>query len=291
MALVTSRTAIDFGYTLGRARCRVEQVVVKGDVMNRAAVVRPMGLISTVVYWAVPAAILYAAHYWWVPTFVEQTGQPYLVAYLIAWTTTMLLFLVAALVAYWREGNSWQWAALAKRYRLQPMTRQDWLWALGLLVFVIISYFGLGFTARWLAQWSLLAPHPVFAPEFGPGGAAARAPGTFMGTTITGLAWVAVVYFFGWFFNIAGEELWFRGYVLPRQEMALGANAWLANGLMFTLNHIWQPWNLLLILPGALVSAFVVQRRKNTWILIVSHGLANALALVAIILNALGVVV
>lgn len=258
--------------------------------MDRRDNIKPMGILPTISYWAVPAVILYVSHYILVPVFIQRTGQPYLVGYLIAWVSTMVLFFIAALAGYLLEGNPVRLKTFTERYRLRRMSRQDWAWTLGILVFVIISYFGLAFTSRWLAQWSFFAPHPVFPPEFGPDGAAARTPGTFMGMTITGLGWVALVYLFGWILNILGEEFWFRGYILPRQEKAFGDNAWVANGLMFTLNHIWQPWNLLLILPGALFGAFVVQRRKNTWILIISHGLANAILLVLIVLNAFGLV-
>jgi membrane protease YdiL (CAAX protease family) len=256
--------------------------------MDRHDNIRPMGIVPTIVYWVIPAAILYVSHYVLVPLFIRRTSQPYLVGYLIAWVSTMALFFIAAFAAYRLEGNPIRQAIFKDRYRLRRMSWQDWIWTLGILAFVIISYFGLAFTSGWLAEWSFLAPHPVFPPEFGPEGSAARAAGTFMGMKITGLAWVAVVYLFGWLVNIFGEELWFRGYILPRQEKAFGKHAWVANGLMFTLNHIWQPWNLLLILPGALVGAFVVQKRKNTWILIISHGIANAILLIIIILNAFG---
>lgn len=247
-----------------------------------------MGIVPTLVFWAIPASILYVSHYILVPLFVQRIGQPYLVAYLIAWVTTMMFFFIGALFAYRLEGNPFRLGPFSERYRLMRMSRQDWIWTLGILGFMIISYFGLAFTSRWLAQCPILAPHPVFPPEFGPDGAAARAPGTFMGMTITGLWWVAPVYLFGWLLNILGEELWFRGYILPRQEKAFGKLAWVANGLMFTFNHVWQPWNLLLFLPGALLGALVVQKRKNTWILIISHGIANAILLVLIILNAFG---
>jgi membrane protease YdiL (CAAX protease family) len=69
----------------------------------------------------------------------------------------------------------------------------------------------------------------------------------------------------------------------------MDGRAWIANGLMFTLNHIWQHWNLLMILPGALFGVWVVQRRANTWILILVHGLANAILLVVIVFNGVGV--
>ena len=203
--------------------------------VNRQANLKPMGILLTIIYWAVPAAILYVSHYVLVPIFIERTGQPYLVGYLLAWVSTMVFFFVAALAAYRIEGNPLRLSTFTKRCRLKGMNRQDWIWTLGILGFVIISYFGLAFTSRWLGEWSLFAPHPLFPPEFGPEGAAARAPGTFMGMSITGLGWVAMLYLFGWLFNIFGEELWFRGYILPRQEIAFGGRAWLANGLMFTL--------------------------------------------------------
>jgi membrane protease YdiL (CAAX protease family) len=259
--------------------------------MDRDEKIRPMGVVSTIVYWAIPAAILYSAHYVFVPWFIERTNQSYLVGYLIAWVSTMMLFFIAALAAYRAEGNPPQWDKFVERYRLNRMSRQDWLWAIAVLGFIIITYFGLSFTADWLAEWSILAPHPAFPPEFGPEGASGRAAGTFMGKTITDLAWVAIVYLFGWILNILGEEWWFRGYILPRQELAFGRFAWIANGLMFTFTHIWQPWNLLLLMPASLFAALVVQRRKNTWILIVSHGVANAALLVIIVLNAFGVAV
>ena len=43
----------------------------------------------------------------------------------------------------------------------------------------------------------------------------------------------------------------------------MGGRAWVANGLMFGFNHIWQPWNLLLHRPfgafGSLHCAAQVQ--------------------------------
>ena len=96
-----------------------------------------------------------------------------------------------------------------------------------------------------------------------------------MGMQLRGQWWLVVVYFIGWFFNICGEELWFRGYILPRQELAFGKAAWVINGLMFTLNHLWQPWIMIAILPSSLLLVYVVQARKNTWIGIVQHGVVN----------------
>jgi hypothetical protein len=232
--------------------------------------IRPLGVPATILYWAVPAGSLYVAYRILLPEFVERTGQPYWAASLMASVIFMVLFFLATLVAYRVEGNPLEWKAFAMRYRLRPMSDRDWVWAIGVYGFFIATYVGLGFTATWLARWSLFAPHPLFAAELGPGGAAAP----IMGTALAGLGSVA-------------EELWFRGNILPRQERAFGRYAWIANGLMFTLSGIWQPSNLLRILPGALAGAFAAQRRKNTSIQLVSHVLASAIALVLNIVVAL----
>ena len=191
--------------------------------MGRRDNIRPMGILPTIAYWAIPATILYVSHYILVPMLIKRTGQPYLVGYLIAWVSTMVFFFIAALAAYRLEGNPFRLTTVTERYRLGGMSRQDWIWALGILGFVIISYFGLAFTSGWLAQWSFLAPHPVFPPEFGPEGAAARASGTFMGMTDHGLGLGCCSVSL----RMDSQYLW-RGVVVPRLHSSS------------TIESIWQ---------------------------------------------------
>jgi membrane protease YdiL (CAAX protease family) len=257
--------------------------------MKSPGMMRPLSPAGTIVVYAIPAAILYATHYFFIPAFIRRTGSPYLVGYLIGWLATMTLFLAAALVGYRLEGNPIHWKCLAPRFRLSRMSSRDWLWTASLFVVSMALYLGLGFTAPLLARIPFLAPHPLMPPDFGPGAAAARLPGVFMGMTLAGQWWVAAVFILGWLLNIAGEELWFRGYLLPGQELAMGRRAWIANGLAFGFNHIWQPWNLLLIVPSALIGAWVVQRRRNTWILMIMHGLMNLPLTAVVVLNVAGI--
>jgi membrane protease YdiL (CAAX protease family) len=120
-----------------------------------------------------------------------------------------------------------------------------------------------------------LAPREAWPAEFGPDGTNNLTSGELMNMPLYGAWWLVPVYFVGWLFNILGEEFWFRGYIFPRQELAFGRLAWMVNGLMFTLNHLWQPWILVAILPSSLLLAYVVQSRKNTWIGILQHGFVN----------------
>ena len=43
-------------------------------------------------------------------------------------------------------------------------------------------------------------------------------------------------------FTILGEELLFRGYLLPRMNGAFGRGDWVVNGLLFTVYHLHVPW-------------------------------------------------
>ncbi len=73
-------------------------------------------------------------------------------------------------------------------------------------------------------------------------------------------------------FNTAlGEELLFRGYLLPRMNGAFGRGDWVANGLLFTGYHLHVPWGM----PGALFDMFILaypsKRYRSAWIGIAVH--------------------
>jgi membrane protease YdiL (CAAX protease family) len=79
--------------------------------------------------------------------------------------------------------------------------------------------------------------------------------------------------------NILGEELWWRGYILPRQERALGAWAWVVNGVFWAAFHIFYHstlYSFVSFLPGTLALAFVAQRTRNTWPGIIAHTVVNS---------------
>lgn len=98
-------------------------------------------------------------------------------------------------------------------------------------------------------------------------------PPEFSSNTLLSIILFQVVFLF---FNILGEELWWRGYILPRQELTHGKKTWLIHGLLWTLFHSFWWWNLILLLPGALAASYVAQRLKNTTVIITAHLLINS---------------
>lgn len=243
--------------------------------------IAPLRLIPSLIIFLITAAIIYFTHYYFVPAFQRFTHQPYLTGYLIGWGSNMLLIFSASIVAYKLEKRSLKWIEFSNRFSLRGLSKRDWLWTILLITFVLLFYFGLSFTSTWLAKQPIFAPHPQFPEDMVSGN---LEQGYLFGMELKGKWWIVIVYFIFWLINIFGEEFWYRGWMLPRQEQAFGKYAWLINGLMFTFQHWLQPWNFLLILPGALFQAYIVQNRQNTWIGIIQHGLMNLSLLVYIVI-------
>jgi membrane protease YdiL (CAAX protease family) len=72
------------------------------------------------------------------------------------------------------------------------------------------------------------------------------------------------------------EEIYFRGYLLPRMQY-LGGLAPAINALLFAVQHFWQPYNWVLIFLLSLPLAYVVWWKRNIYISMLLHGSANTI--------------
>lgn len=70
------------------------------------------------------------------------------------------------------------------------------------------------------------------------------------------------------------EELFFRGYLLPRMAY-LKKWAPILNGLLFGLYHFWQPHNYVAIIGVGIVLSYIVWRKKNVYLGIIIHCVLN----------------
>jgi len=86
------------------------------------------------------------------------------------------------------------------------------------------------------------------------------------------------------FNTVIGEELLFRGFLLPRMNRAFGRGDWVANGLLFTGYHLHVPWAM----PGTLLDTFFIayptKRFRSAWIGIAVHS-AQSVVLALLILT------
>jgi membrane protease YdiL (CAAX protease family) len=206
----------------------IPQLSRPGVLAVWAAAAIPMGLLAWV------AAPLVAE---------RLTGPGPLARALLALLTVGLVwqFILVVILVY-REQRTLRWSVVREALWLQaprnPRTGKrggrQWL----IIPVVIAVYFALD------AVPSL--PHDQ-----------RRDFGTFMtsdGPAVLGgsWGWFAVLITL-WVFNtVLGEELLFRGYLLPRMNNAFGRADWLANGILFAAYHLHMPWAM----PGILLDTF-----------------------------------
>jgi membrane protease YdiL (CAAX protease family) len=79
--------------------------------------------------------------------------------------------------------------------------------------------------------------------------------------------------------NPVVEELYFRGYLLPRIAW-LGWLAPVVNAFLFSLQHYWQPYNFPLIFVIQLAVVSVVYWKRNIYFGMLTHCAANTIGAV-----------
>ncbi|HXL59059.1 MAG TPA: CPBP family intramembrane glutamic endopeptidase, partial [Chitinophagaceae bacterium] len=70
------------------------------------------------------------------------------------------------------------------------------------------------------------------------------------------------------------EEIYFRGYLLPRMA-AWGKWAFVLNAILFSLYHFWQPYIYLTLILSLLPMTYMVWKTKDLRLGILTHCLLN----------------
>jgi uncharacterized protein len=79
-----------------------------------------------------------------------------------------------------------------------------------------------------------------------------------------------------WVFNsVLGEELLFRGLLLPRMNGAFGRGDWVANGVLFAAYHLHIPWSIPTNLLDMFLVSYPTKRYQSAWIGIAVHSSQN----------------
>jgi uncharacterized protein len=83
--------------------------------------------------------------------------------------------------------------------------------------------------------------------------------------------WLAIIVLLQVFNTVLGEELLFRGLLLPRMNGQFGRWDWVANGVLFALYHLHVPWVIPQALLDTLIVAYPSKRYRSALIGIVVH--------------------
>jgi membrane protease YdiL (CAAX protease family) len=243
----------------------------------------------SLVLFAIPAVLMIASMYVGIPL-LESLGLEPLVSFLVAFMIPMAWMFTAALVGYHKvEGRPLSWTMFAERMRFPRFHLKDLMWgigvfALGMASLVLLTPVALSMIERgWVPLPEniplLLDPHAVIS------GATLD---QIAGGTLLGRWDIVVLYLVYLFFNIAGEELWWRGYILPRQELQHGRWTWVVHGLLWASFHAFRWWSIITIIPLSLGIAFSAQRLKTNWPAAIAHLLGNLAFFLLVLLGVLG---
>ena len=208
-------------------------------------------------------------------------------------TLGLIWLFVLSLILVYREEGDVRWTTLRRRLRLNaprdPHTgeprRTLWLWALPLVILIALWELALvpQLNHLWTSLFPFLAEPSGFT--FGSALASPAVRGQFVG------AWgiLALLALNALFNAFLGEELLFRGVLLPRMNTVFGRWDWLANGVLFGMYHLHQPWGMLgNIGAGALLYALPARQFRSTWMSVIVHSVQSVYFLFLILGLVLG---
>jgi hypothetical protein len=211
---------------------------------------------------------------------IETAGYPPLAAFLIAIGVGIVPFELGAVVLAGRQSDPRGGILAAVPYR-RPMRRREWLiLAPGLLVAGVVGFGLLALLEApirdalfgWLPDW-FASPVPLESVED-------YSSSAWIVTLVAYLALNAMV-------GPVVEELYFRGYLLPRMSQ-FGRWAPLANVVLFSVYHFWSPWQLLSRLAGITPFAYAVWWKENVYLGIVVHVALNTISVATVIAIVIG---
>lgn len=267
----------------------MNQVNITSKPEEQAVAKRPLSVFRAIWYFLAAGLGLRFCVAQFLPWLVKQGLTPY-EAFIVSFTVPMAILFALSFALAQNEGVPMTRRGLTTRFRLKRLTLQDIKWMVIGLVIMIVGGILLSPTRIWLLKWlPTLQPgahFPAIANPMLQNADLPEALSTWLGNNVVGNWSIVVLALIFLFFNIFGEELFWRGYILPRQELANGRYAWLVHGLLWNLFHLpIYPWYILFGLPMTLAISFVAQKTGNTWTTIIMHTLAN-LSLTMMIIGA-----
>lgn len=190
-------------------------------------------------------------------------------------------FIVSVAILY-RELDEFTWPAIKERIWLQaPQDPKTGKTNYKLFWWLIPAFLAFGlFEATpiatiigesilipfpWLASLPYIATQSLLVPE------------------LVGAWWLLPIVFVSCVFNyLLGEELLFRGILLPKMRGVFGKWDWAANGVLFALYHMHYPTRMLGIILGTMAWTLPSRRFRSIWFAIILHSFEGIFLLVGV---------
>jgi uncharacterized protein len=251
------------------------------DNVDRHAAVRQYSLAQILAVWAAAAVPMGVLAWVVAPWLEDQLGgdEPLTKALLLLLTAGLIWQFVLVLILTRRELGTLRWSRVRDALWLRPprdprtgrVGGRVWLWVFPFLVLFAIEGAIPGFTGSVSRDFAEFLDSD-------------RGEEFFRGAW----GWYAVLVVLVVFNTVLGEELLFRGLLLPRMRGVFGRGDFVANGVLFAAYHLHTPW----VIPTTLVDIFALaypsRRFQSAWMGIVVHSTQSVIVIIIVLTLVLG---
>jgi membrane protease YdiL (CAAX protease family) len=207
--------------------------------------------------------------YWVILPILLSRGNTYPFTYLFLLNVGLVWQGIVAYILLRQEVKPLTWQGVKDRLWLHtpsdPKTgvRSKWLylWTIPLVVLSVVGFDKLGWlNDLWVKALPFLAQR-------------AYADIRNLAEVAVGQWWLLGVIALQLLFNyVLGEELIFRGILLPKMNGVFGKWDWIANNILFCLYHLHMVWNAPSRLLLDLLYPWPAKRFKSYWMAVIIHG-------------------
>lgn len=246
------------------------------DQVDRYGAVRQYSLVQILGVWAAAAVPMGVLAWIVAPWLRDQLGgdEPLAQALLICLTAGLVWQFVLVLILTRRELGGLQWSRVRDALWLRPPRDPNtgrvggrvWWWV---LLFILI----------FAVEQALPAIPGPSVRDFGDFLDSDRGEDFFSGAW----GWFAVIVALAVFNTVLGEELLFRGLLLPRMKGAFGKWDWVANGALFAVYHLHQPWDIPTSLVDIIALAYPSRRFQSAWMGIIVHSTQSVVVIIVVL--------
>src|SRR5215472_14360936 len=250
----------------------IEQIEQKNDV----ALIPQYSLGKILLVWAAAAIPMGILGWVVAPALAQVTQTPAIVLRLAVLTVGLVWQFLLVLMLLYQETGTLRWSIIRPRLWLttprSPHTGAPrgrlWWWLVPLILLTALYQLRLSGIVDhlWVSVFPFLAQPQ--GSDLSTLLATPAAKAQLVG------AWnVWGIFVLNALFNtVLGEELLFRGVLLPRMAGVFGKGDWVINGLLFGLYHLHQPWSILSnAILGIVFLALPSRYFRSAWFGIIAH--------------------
>ncbi len=230
-----------------------------------------LGLISLPIAWWL--TLMYIITPQLLPAITTPDGEINGVALNLITLAGYLFEFLLAVIILRREGMRFSWPALRARLNLRWGGWKAWL----LFAAIFIAAFALTFPLMSASPTiAAAAPPPDWFPASqNPLKEVNGVEDALPGVALQGNYLFLALFLLTGVINILGEDLLYRGVLIPKLDGLFGRWAWLAGGLAFALKHVYVWWRVQEVLPLAVAGAFLFGPMGSLPFAMLAHLIGN----------------